>query len=214
MGISALPNSTGDQDAAVRSLTADSAGGSAIQEPEIGRQIRELRRIKRFTLQQLADSIGVSVSYLSQVERSRTALPIGTLKRICDSLGVHISWFFPAVPLGAGPERDFIVRSQNRRRMSYSGIGISDELLSPNLSGPLELLMCTIDPGTDSGEYSHHGSEAGLVIAGSMELWIDGTAFLLSEGDSFSFESSRPHRYRNGGDVPTKVLWVITPPQF
>ncbi len=184
------------------------------EEREVGQQIRELRRIKRYTLQQLADSIGVSVSYLSQVERNRSALPIGTLKKICDFLGVHISWFFPTVPRGPDSERDLIVRAGARRRMTFSGIGLCDELLSPNLSGPLELLMCTIEPGADSGEYSHHGSEAGLVVAGEMELWVDGVQFSLGEGDSFSFESVRRHRYRNPTQKPTRVVWVITPPHF
>lgn len=181
---------------------------------EIGEQIRELRSIKRLTLQQLADKVGVSVGYLSQIERNRSKLPIGTLRRICDVLGVHMSWFFPNTPLGPVEERGLIVRSKNRRRLSFTGLGIGEELLSPNLSGPLELLMSTIEPGADSGEYSHDGSEAGVVIAGSMELWVAGQYFLLEEGDSFSFKSTMPHRCRNPGEGPTKIVWVITPPHY
>ena len=185
-----------------------------IQDRQVGEQIRELRRVKRLTLQQLAESVGVSVGYLSQIERNRSTLPVGTLRKICDVLGVHISWFFPTGPVVPASERNLIVRANSRRRMIYSGIGLSDELLSPSLSGPLELLMCTIEPGTDSGEYSHDGSEAGVVFAGVMELWVDDLHFVLNTGDSFSFESTRRHRYRNPGDTPTKVMWVITPPHF
>lgn len=183
-------------------------------ERQVGEQIRELRLIKRLTLQQLADMVGVSVGYLSQIERNRSSLPIGTLRKICDVLGVHISWFFPNRPEGSPEERGVIVRAKNRRRLSFTGLGINEELLSPNLSGPLELLMSTIEPGADSGEYSHDGSEAGVVVAGTMELWVSGKYFLLEEGDSFSFKSTKPHRCRNPGEVPTKVVWVITPPHY
>ena len=184
------------------------------EERQIGEQIRELRRIKRLTLNQLAESVGVSVGYLSQIERNRSKLPIGTLRKICDVLGVHMSWFFPTGDRGPASERNFIVRAKNRRRMSFTGLGINEELLSPNLSGPLELLMSTIEPGADSGEYSHDGSEAGVVVDGIMELWVNDLYFRLETGDSFSFSSMERHRCRNPGDTPTKIIWVITPPYY
>jgi transcriptional regulator with XRE-family HTH domain len=185
-----------------------------ITERAVGEQIRELRRIKRLTLQDLADAIGISVGHLSEIERNRSTLKVGTLRKICDVLGMHISWFFPSQPSGPAAERNLIVRAAQRRRMTYTGLGVNEELLSPNLSGPLELLMSTIEPGADTGEYRHDGSEAGVVVAGTMELWVDGVRFLLNTGDSFSFDSTHPHRCRNPGDAPTKVVWVITPPHF
>jgi quercetin dioxygenase-like cupin family protein len=125
-----------------------------------------------------------------------------------------MSWFFPNTPEGPPEERGLVVRGKNRRRLSFTGLGIQEELLSPNLAGPLELLMSTIEPGADSGEYSHDGSEAGIVIAGTMELWVNGQYLLLEEGDSFSFKSSEPHRCRNPGQIATKIVWVITPPHY
>lgn len=191
--------------------SGDTAAGL---ERQIGEQIRELRLIKRLTLQQLAQDVGISVGYLSQIERNRSRLPIRTLRRICDVLGVHMSWFFQSTPEGPARERAVVVRAGNRRRMTFTGLGIDEELLSPNLSGPLELLMSTLEPGADSGEYAHEGSEAGVVIAGSMELWVNGQHYLLAAGDSFSFKSTEPHRCRNPGTSPTKVVWVITPPHY
>ncbi|MDH5411443.1 MAG: cupin domain-containing protein, partial [Alphaproteobacteria bacterium] len=47
-----------------------------------------------------------------------------------------------------------------------------------------------------------------------LELWIDGERFLLSEGDSFNFPSSAPHRYRNPGEIESVVIWSITPPSY
>jgi len=185
-----------------------------VTERAVGEQIRELRRIKRLTLQELADAVGISVGHLSEIERNRSTLRVGTLRKICDVLGMHISWFFPSQPSGPAAEKNLIVRADQRRRMTYTGLGVNEELLSPNLAGPLELLMSTIEPGADTGEYRHDGSEAGVVVAGTMELWVDGVRFLLNTGDSFSFDSTRPHRCRNPGDTPTKVVWVITPPHF
>lgn len=183
------------------------------QEMAVGGQIRELRKVKGLTLQQLADSAGISVGYLSQIERNQSKLPIGVLRKLSDVLGVHMNWFFQANDTPA-QEKDIIVRSHNRRRFTFTGIGIEEELLSPNLSGPLEMLLSTIEPGADSGDYTHDGVEAGFVLSGRLDLWVSGQFFQLEKGDSFSFKSTEVHRCANSGDDPTKVVWVITPPHY
>ena len=125
-----------------------------------------------------------------------------------------MNWFFQQRDAGDTSERDIVVRAGNRRRLSFTGLGITEELLSPNLSGPLELLQSTIAPGADSEDYSHDGAEAGLVLSGTLDLWVAGRHFTLNEGDSFSFKSTELHRCANPGKHPTKVLWVITPPHY
>lgn len=183
-------------------------------ETDVGAQIRELRKIKGFTLQHVAKKAGISVGYLSQIERERSKLPIGVLKRVSDVLGVHMNWFFQIRGGGPPEERDVVVRSQHRRTLTFTGLGIVEELLSPNLSGPLEVLLSTIEPGADSGDYSHDGVEAGLVLSGTLDLWIAGKFFRLEEGDSFSFKSTEVHRCANPSDSPTKIVWIITPPHY
>jgi transcriptional regulator with XRE-family HTH domain len=180
----------------------------------VGRRVRELRKARSLTLAEVAGAAGVSVSYLSQIERNVSRLPIGVLKRVADALGVHMNWFFPAPVDGPEDERDVIVRSANRRRLTFTGLGITEELLSPNLAGPLELLISTIAPGADSEFYSHDGAEAGVVITGSLHLWVGEREFRLRTGDSFAFPSTEPHRCANRCSRPAKVLWVITPPHY
>ncbi|MFK4495928.1 transcriptional regulator with XRE-family HTH domain [Bradyrhizobium japonicum] len=183
-------------------------------EAAVGGQIRELRKIKKMTLAELAQAADISVGYLSQLERNQSKLPIGVLKKLSDVLGVHMNWFFNGNMQATADERDVVVRKAHRRRLTFTGLGIAEELLSPNLAGPLELLMSTIEPGADSGEYSHDGNEAGVLIAGQLDLWVDGKLFQLQEGDSFSFSSTSQHRCANPGAVPAKVVWVITPPHY
>ncbi|MGZ7008235.1 MAG: cupin domain-containing protein, partial [Ilumatobacteraceae bacterium] len=68
--------------------------------------------------------------------------------------------------------------------------------------------------GADSENYSHNGAEAGLVMSGTLDLWIDDVFVRLEPGDSFAFPSTQQHRCANRGSIPTKVLWVITPPHY
>ena len=64
------------------------------------------------------------------------------------------------------------------------------------------------------GALSHSGEEAGVVIRGRLELWVDGRTVTLEAGDSFGFKSELPHRYRNPGPDETEVIWAITPPSY
>lgn len=197
-----------------REATSPTATGHFDGDAQIGGQLRELRRAQGLTLHDVATRADISVSYLSQIERNVSRLPIAMLKRIADALGVHMNWFFQPAAQGPADERDIVVRVANRRNLSFTGLGITEELLSPNLSGPLEMLISTIQPGADSEFYSHDGAEAGLVLVGTLQLWVGDQHFRLRRGDSFAFPSTERHRCANLGATPVKVLWVITPPHY
>ena len=139
---------------------------------------------------------------------------LAVLKEVADALGVHMNWFFPVGQQGPEEEREIIVRAARRRNLTFTGLGITEELLSPTLAGPLEMLISTIHPGADSEFYSHDGDEAGLVMQGTLQLWVEANHFQLEAGDSFAFSSTEAHRCANFGEQPAKVLWVITPPHY
>ncbi|WP_158815597.1 helix-turn-helix domain-containing protein [Methylocapsa sp. S129] len=180
----------------------------------IGSEIRGLRKARAITLTELAAASGLSIGYLSLLERDRATPSIKALHAVSRALGVTISWFFEANDVPED-ERDLVVRRARRRRLDYSA-GVVDELLSPNLTGALELLSCRFPPGASSGEepYTHSGEEAGVVLRGRLELWVDGRMVTLEAGDSFGFQSALPHRYRNPGPDEAEVIWAITPPSY
>lgn len=187
---------------------------------DLGSEIRQLRKVRGITLQQLALATGKSVGFLSQVERNLTKPSVAALQDISEALSVHIGWFFPEDLAGSPEEREYIVRRQNRRRLTYSELsgteylGLQDSLLSANLNGDLALGISRYEPGASTGDdsYDHDGEEAGLVLSGTLELTIDGRQFVLNAGDSFSFKSNLPHRYANpSSNEDTVVVWANTP---
>jgi len=179
----------------------------------LGREIRDLRKRRGQTILDLAGAIGKSTGYVSQVERNRSAPSVADLQKVAAALGVHMSWFFDRGEEGPAQELEFIVRAGRRRKLNF-GLGVTDYLLSPSLSGELELLYTTLAPGAKGGEppISYRGEQAGIVLTGSFEITIGARRFLLREGDSFGFKSTTPHRYRNPGRVETVIVWAFTPP--
>lgn len=181
----------------------------------VGLEIRDLRKARDFTLAQLSALADLSQGYLSQIERGISKPSVKVLHSISRALGVTISWFFsPQSPEDDGL-KDFVVRAGQQRHLTFNN-GIRDELLSPNLGRQIELLRCVFPPGSESGSepYVHQGEEAGIVVCGKLRLWIGDKEVLLKAGDSFAFESDKPHRYDNPSNEETIVIWAITPPSY
>lgn len=184
-------------------------------QPIIGQRMRELRKAKGLTLKQLSAATDLSIGYLSQLERQDADPSIRALNVIGKALGVGINWFFPDPDAGETPESEFVVRAERRRALRFAS-GLRDELLSPSLAGQLEMVLTTFAPGASSGEelYAHKGEEAGFVVDGQLEVTIDDQVFVLGPGDTIQFPSDRPHRYRNPGPGPTRLIWAVTPPHY
>lgn len=181
---------------------------------DLGSQIRDLRRAKGLNLSDLSRLTGKSIGYLSQVERNKSEPTLRGLQDLSNALGVQIGYFFHETEPVPADEQGLIVRKNRRKRLNY-GNGVIDQLLSPNLSGQLELLLAEFDPGYSSGNsITHKGEEAGLVLAGALDIWIGDKRFSLQEGDSFTFNSSTPHRFENNHSDKTVVVWAITPPTY
>jgi transcriptional regulator with XRE-family HTH domain len=182
----------------------------------LGHQIRDLRRAKGMTIPELAARIDRSVGWVSQIERGKSAVTIAALQQIAAVLEVQISWFFGAPQPVPAEELGLIVRRANRRTLDFSGAGVREEMLSPNLSGRLLVVETTFEPGASTGDRDRerHGEEAGVVLRGTLDLWVDGRRHRLQAGDSFAFARTGPHRCANPGKEAAVVLWIITPPSY
>jgi quercetin dioxygenase-like cupin family protein len=108
-----------------------------------------------------------------------------------------------------------VVRKEKRKFLS-PGPGVRYYLLTPNLSGPLELIYNEYDPGASTGPtlYTHPGVESGLILSGELEIQINSDVYTLKEGDSITFNSSIPHAKRNISDAMCTCVWANTPPWF
>ncbi len=182
----------------------------------VGQRIRSRRKARRMTLDEVAGASGVSTAQLSMIERGLASPSVKGLREICRTLDISVAWLFEEEGLDDEPEQGIIVRRHRRKRFDLAKKKMHKELLTPDLDGKLQFLWIEMQPGGSSGPdpYFHEGEETGLVLAGRMVLVVDDHVFTLEEGDSFRFESQRPHRFENAGDTPCRVLWVCTPPFY
>lgn len=187
----------------------------------LGAKIREHRKARGLTLTEMAEQCGISPSFLSQIERDKANPSVATLKTIAKEFGVSLGTFFEEKDSGSDhppqPAETLakVVRADQRKLLIYPGSGIRNELLSPDLQRAIQLMWIVMPPGTDTGDFLvHEGEECGIVLQGTVEIWVGDEHYVLSAGDAIYHPSSVPHRSRNIGEDDVIMVGAITPPSF
>src|SRR5882724_8556374 len=174
----------------------------------IGGQLRQLRAKSRLSLAQVARTVGISVGFLSAMERSQMSGSVGTLRKLARFYKTNILDFFDA----NGASSRQVQPAQ--RKVLEAGPGVRMELLAWG-NTVMEPHLFRLAPQAGSGEsYAHEGEEFLFLLRGELKIALADEEYSLKRGDSFYFESATPHHWRNPGRSETWVLWINTPPTF
>jgi DNA-binding transcriptional MerR regulator/mannose-6-phosphate isomerase-like protein (cupin superfamily) len=174
-----------------------------------GHRFRRLRTRRGLSLAQVARATGVSIGFLSALERGQMRSSVATLQRIARYYRTNILSLFEAA--GENPR---LVRPGQRKVLETTA-GVRMELLAWGNTA-MEPHLFRVKRNGGSGEsYTHEGEEFLHILRGEFEIWLGNKEhYRLKTGDSLYFESSTPHRWRNPGRAETWLLWVNTPPTF
>lgn len=165
----------------------------------LGARVRVLRAERGLTLSALAAVAGIGKGSLSELEGGQRNPTLATLYALAGPLGVPLATLLAEA---TGSE--------------VSADGLTATLLSTyRVTGHVvEVYGLHFDPGADRRSPAHGPDvrEHLLVNQGRLEVdHRDGTA-LLAPGDSVTFSSAAPHRYRVLGPDPCVAVLVITSP--
>lgn len=181
---------------------------------QIGDDIRALRKSRGITLKALASAVGRSVGWLSQIERGQTTPSVRDLGQIAETFGINISFFFRSASRDEA-EQGIILRAADRVPIGSTESGLTEELLSPSLSGSFEMIKSVFAPRSDScGPIrARQREDGGVLVSGRLTLTIGALTVDLATGDSFQF-AGHDYAWKNPHDEPAVVIWVISPPVY
>lgn len=170
----------------------------------LGPRIRKRRQMMSMTLQELSNACGVSVSYLSQVERDNAIPTLGTLAEIAAALDIGIDHFI-ATPR----QSDSVTRASLRPRFSVAGNSVIYERIGADFpEHELTSFVLNLPPRYSSETVQHSGEEIIFVLEGEIVQVVAGQSFPLRTGDSMHYLGQQPHSYSNPSDSPARVLWT------
>jgi DNA-binding transcriptional MerR regulator/mannose-6-phosphate isomerase-like protein (cupin superfamily) len=179
---------------------------------DIGRKLRYLRREAGKTLEKVSTETGIPVSMLSTFERTSQGLSFKALHELVASFGTTLAVLSGQEDRNTG---ESLIRNGEWSNWPPSSSGVTVQILSEGRN-QMECHRFVLAAGASSeGAYQHEGEEFMHVLAGRIEIVLDGDQFFeLGVGDSFYFESKRPHSWRNSFAGETVLVWINTPPTF
>jgi transcriptional regulator with XRE-family HTH domain len=173
---------------------------------DIGRRIRDIRQQKGVTLEELSARCGLSVGFLSQVERGISSLSIVSLYAICQALDTPIPEIFISTK-----EPSTVTKEVDQPQIRIANSAISYRYLSGAFPERMnEALINEFPPSYRHPLAPHGGEEFGYVLEGHLLLRIGEDEYPLEPGDSYHFLASKPHGYETSDNKGARVLIVTT----
>ncbi|CDZ95469.1 MULTISPECIES: cupin domain-containing protein [Pseudomonadaceae] len=181
---------------------------------DVGVRLQTIRKLKGLSQRELAKRAGVTNSTISMIEKNSVSPSISSLKKVLSGIPMSLVEFF-SPDFEQDSETQVVYRAGEL-------IDISDGAVSMKLVGKahpsraIAFLDETYPPGSDTGQemLTHQGEEAGMLVTGSLELTVNGQIHVLAAGDSYYFDSNKPHRFRNPFDEPARLISATTPANF
>nr|WP_263618948.1 XRE family transcriptional regulator [Ruegeria profundi] len=170
----------------------------------MGRRMRVRRQRLSMTLQEVSDASGVSVGYLSQVERGNATPTLGTLTQIAQALEVDTDYFIRTPHAG-----DSLTRGDSRPRFAVAGSSIEYEQIGTERAGhELTSYVMNVPPGYESELVTHVGEEIIYILEGTISQIVGEREYMLGPGDSLHYLGTTPHCWSNKTGKLARILWV------
>ena len=180
---------------------------------QISNKIKEIRKQKNITVQELANKADVSKGLISQIENNRTVPSLPVLMNIVQSLNLDLNDFFKDINPRKKAQPKVIFKSPKDYQAfekEYAKGFLYHRVLTRNIQGtPVDFVLLELKKGsrrnrmiqTESVEYNY-------MIKGKVEYHIEDKEYIVSEGESVFFDSRLPHRIANVGNNDALMLIV------
>ena len=181
--------------------------GAAELAGRVAGHLREQRKRRDLSLDQLAQVTGVSRAALSQIETQKTNPTIGVLWKIASGLGIAFSDLTGEAPAGLS-----VLRHGEAQLLRSIGGKFDSRPLMPAAGIP-QIEMYELRFAARSRHVSEpHGpgtQEILVVLSGSMKMIVGDQSNDLEAGDSVVFDANKPHIYENPGTSEARCHNVI-----
>lgn len=177
----------------------------------INKKIREIRKNKKITLKDMSKHTGLSVSFISQVERGESSLTVTSLKKIADALEISMKDLFEM------EDNDSYMRNkENQTLWNLENSFTSHIRLSGKFDNrKLEAIVLKLEPNSiDMTPFSHEGEEFYYVLKGKALFVIEDKEFIVKQGETIHYPSTVSHTVKNPFDEELELLSVVTPTIF
>lgn len=180
---------------------------------QISIKIKEIRKQKNITVQELASKADVSKGLISQIENNRTVPSLTVLMSIVQALDLDLNEFFKDIMPKKKAQQKVILKSPKEYQTfekEYAKGFLYHRVFTRNIqSGPVDFVLLEMKKGARRNKMIQSESvEYNYMVKGKVEYHIEGKSYVFGEGESIFFDSRMPHRLANIGDGDALMLVV------
>lgn len=177
----------------------------------IGKRIKEIRKNKNKTINDIAIKAGVTSGLISRIENGRTMPSLPVLLKLIGSLEIEVIEFFKGMPQINGSH--FIISRKEESAIiekEDDAIGFTYKYLFGKQLSSLgfESVILEVAPNSKRNKVTTDAFEFKHILSGECHYIIGDEEVLLKEGDSIFFDGRIPHVPVNRADVPSKMLVI------
>lgn len=174
--------------------------------PDVGKILQRLREQRNVTVRELAESSGLSESFIRAVERGESDISLGRLARLAQFFEYDLGSFLGFTSQLSRPN---FVGKESRATINR-GKGVKYEAL--HLPG-IDLDFVTVHLAPHSklkDELSHEGIDVVYVTQGEVVVVVDGIDYPMKERDCCVFSAAYRHRVRNDSSRAASIVSITT----
>lgn len=174
---------------------------------QIGERIRDLRNQRGYSLRVLSERSGLNINTLSLIENGKTSPSVSTLQLLAGALDFPLVSFFESEVL----ENEIVYTPTGTGAQSPFGSTTLRNLAADLHGGNLQSFEVTLPAGNGSGDRMivHTGLEWVYCLAGEINYRIQEIDYILSAGDTLTFEAHLPHRWENQSKKESRILLTL-----
>lgn len=180
----------------------------------IGARVREARRQRRLTVEELARRCGMTKGTLSKIENARLVPNLPILAEIARQLSLGLDELVRGAE-GPPPRPWRLLRAAERPVVERDdAVGMRYEALTSlsHPAGVLEGYMLTVEPGARRRAVTTEGRQIVLLIDGRLDFAVGDEVVRLAPGDLLEFDGRLPHVPRNPFARPARLLALYLMP--
>ena len=174
---------------------------------DIGYKLRNLRRIKNLTQEELAERTDLSKGYISQIESNHASPSMETFLNLIEVLGTSASDFFKE------PSDEKVLYKQKEQTIydEYDKGYILNWLVANSNEFDMEPLILTLRPNASYKNFKPSESDTFIYcLNGEVSLQLGNQVYKACKEDVLYFKAKDKHRLYNETDKEVKVLIVAT----
>jgi transcriptional regulator with XRE-family HTH domain len=177
---------------------------------QISNKLKELRKEKDITLQELALNAGVSKGLLSQIENSRTIPSLPVLLNLVKGLQIDLNVFFKDIEVPKNGDVIFrkAAQYQSFEKENASGFHYQRIFSTYTHEYHIDYVLLTLEKYASRPMVSTNAYEFKYLLQGSVEYQIGDNKYKMEAGDSLYFDASEPHNPKNTGNENALLLVI------